>query len=70
MENYDSRSPNRDQDEAEKPKKEPGSTAAGLIAGLGDTEGTEEGRSERLKESHGLMVRGWDGGVAIFSAVP
>jgi hypothetical protein len=67
--NYDSHGSDTDHDEAKEAKKEPGGAAPSLVAGLGDAEGTEEGSGERLKELHGLMVRGREGGGAIFGVV-
>ncbi len=58
MKHYDSQGSNRDQDEGKEAEEEPGGAAPGLVAGLGDAEGSKEGRGKRLKESHGLMVRG------------
>jgi hypothetical protein len=69
VENYGSGCSNSDQSEAKKAKEEPCSAAAGLIAGLGDAEGSEEGRGKRFEESHGLMVRGRDGGGTIFGGL-
>ena len=59
VENYDSCCSNSDHKDAKKSKKEPDSATEGLIAGLGDAEGSKEGGCEGFQESHSLMVRGW-----------
>jgi len=63
MENYDSRGADGGENEGQEAEKEPDGAAAGLIARLGDAEGSEKGSREGLKEVHGVMVRGWRRGL-------
>ena len=59
MQNYDSRGSKSEHDYSQKSKEKPDSPAEGLIAGLGDAEGSKEGGCEGFQDSHGLMVLGW-----------
>ena len=43
-----------DQGNDQQGKNEPGGAAPGLLGGLGDAEGVDEGGGECLEESHGV----------------
>ncbi len=64
VENYDSRGSDGEHDESQKPEEEPDGAAEGLVAGLGDAEGSKECGCEGFQESHASMVLGWIAGGA------
>jgi hypothetical protein len=57
VEKYATSRSDRNHNEGQKTKKEPGGAAELLLTWLGDAEGPEEGGRNGFKESHVLMVR-------------
>ena len=61
VDKYARNSKDGDGDHNEDAKEEPSGPVEGFFGGLGDAEGPEKCRGERLKKMHGLMVRAGEG---------
>jgi hypothetical protein len=58
VQNYANGGTDCEHNQGKETKEKPGGAATGLVAGLGDAEGSKEGGCKCLKELHESMVRG------------